>query len=62
DVMGMDDTRTSVYHDAINEFEKAVDEDSYTDASNAYEKLDSLLHPENHLRKLLAFQLGALKG
>lgn len=62
DVMGMDDTRTSVYHDAINEFEKAVDEDSYTDARNAYEKLDSLLHPDNHLRKLLAFQLGALKG
>lgn len=62
DVMGMEDTRTSTYHNTIKEFENAVDEESYTDAANAYAKLDALLHPENHLRKLLAFQLGALKG
>ncbi|MFL9671998.1 AAA family ATPase [Pseudomonas marginalis] len=62
DVMGMEDTRTLIYHKTLKDFEVAVDDDNYSDASAAYEKLDSLLHPENHLRKLLAFQLGALKG
>lgn len=62
DVMGMNDTRTPVYHETLMNFEKAVDDENYDSANEAYRKLDSLLHPENHLRKLLAFQLGALKG
>ena len=62
DVMGMEDTRTFIYHETLSKFEKAVDDENYSEASEAYEKLDNLLHPENHLRKLLAFQLGALKG
>lgn len=62
DVMGMSDTRTSVYHEALSDFEKAVDLEDFDNALVAFNKLDALLHPENHLRKLLAFQLGALKG
>lgn len=62
DVMGMSDTRTSVYHEALSDFENAVDHEDFDSASSAFNKLDALLHPENHLRKLLAFQLGALKG
>lgn len=62
DVMGMEDTRTLIYHETLNKFEKAVDDENYGEARVAYEKLDNLLHPDNHLRKLLAFQLGALKG
>ena len=60
--MGMSDTRTSVYHEALSDFEKAVDLEDFDNALVAFNKLDALLHPENHLRKLLAFQLGALKG
>lgn len=62
DVMGMSDTRTSVYQEALSSFEEAVDNEDFDNALIAFNKLDALLHPENHLRKLLAFQLGALKG
>ncbi|HEN8727233.1 recombinase RecF [Pseudomonas sp. BN505] len=62
DVMGMQDTRTPVYRNTLSQFENAVDEENYNNAKEAYEELNKLLHPENHLRKLLAFQLGALKG
>jgi energy-coupling factor transporter ATP-binding protein EcfA2 len=62
DVMGMQDTRTSLFHDSIKQFEMAVDDENYVAAEIAFNILNELLHPENHLRKLLAFQLGALKG
>jgi len=60
--MGMQDTRTPAYRNTLSQFENAVDEENYNNAKEAYEELNKLLHPENHLRKLLAFQLGALKG
>lgn len=62
DVMGLGDTRTAVYQDAIECFQRAVDEDDYESGVLAFEKLEKLLHPENNLRKLLSFQLGAIKG
>ena len=62
DVMGLGDTRTSVYQNAIQNFQRAIDEDDYDSGILAFEELDKLLHPENHLRKLLSFQLGAVKG
>ncbi|AZF25692.1 AAA family ATPase [Pseudomonas sp. R2-60-08W] len=62
DVMGLGDTRTDVYQDAIQSFQRAVDEDNYKGGILAFEKLEKLLHPENNLRKLLSFQLGAIKG
>jgi len=62
DVMGMPDTRTPAYHEAMKAFENAIDQENYEEALSAYSQLDELLHPENHLRKLLSFQLGALKG
>lgn len=62
DVMGLGDTRTTVYQKAIQSFQHAVDEDNYKAGSLAFEELDKLLHPENNLRKLLSFQLGAIKG
>lgn len=62
DVMGLSDTRTTVYHEAIQRFQRAVDEEDYKAGDLAFSELEELLHPENHLRKLLAFQLGALKG
>lgn len=62
DVMGMNDTRTIIYHEAMYQFQKAVNNDDFEAGSIAFSQLDKMLHPQNHLRKLLSFQLGALKG
>jgi predicted ATP-binding protein involved in virulence len=62
DVMGMSDTRTESYYECMLDFESAIDNDDYDASQNAYQELALLLHPENHLRKLLKFQLAAVKG
>lgn len=62
DVMDLGDTRTSIYHETISEFQDAINKEDYDRGLNAFNDLDKLLHPENHLRKLLSFQLGAIKG
>ncbi|WP_249554890.1 AAA family ATPase [Shewanella sp. 8A] len=62
DVMGMSDTRTETYHQLMSEFEAAIDSDNYNRAKIVYQELELLLHPENHLRKLLKFQLASVKG
>ena len=62
DVMGMSDTRTHTYHQLMSEFESAIDSDDYERSKVVYQELELLLHPENHLRKLLKFQLAAVKG
>lgn len=62
DVMGMSDTRTDSYYQLMSEFESAIDSDDYDASQKAYQELELLLHPENHLRKLLKFQLAAVKG
>lgn len=62
DVMGMNDTRTTLYHETMSKFQEAVHADDYEAGSIAFNQLDEMLHPQNHLRKLLSFQLGALKG
>ncbi|MGY3928045.1 AAA family ATPase [Aeromonas simiae] len=62
DVMGMSDTRTENYYKFMSNFESAIDNDDYHTAQTAFQELEHLLHPENHLRKLLKFQLAAVKG
>lgn len=62
DVMGLGDTRTAVYQSAIQNFQQAVDSEDYEAGKLAFNDLEKLLHPENNLRKLLSFQLGAIKG
>lgn len=61
DVMGMTNTSTPRYQDALDGFEKAISEENYDDALHFFEELNALLHPTNHLRKLLRFQLAAVK-
>lgn len=61
DVMGMDDTRTNVFHSTLKLFEEAITNENYQDAEIEYIKLDKLLHPNNHLRKLLKFDLISIK-
>ena len=62
DVMGMNDTRTPLYHSVLAEFESAINEENHEKALSAYAKINDFLHPENHLRKLLKFQLAAIEG
>jgi len=61
DIMGMKDTRTDVFHKTIQQFEKAIEAEDYQLSKTTYEELDKLLHPNNHLRKLLKFDLISIK-
>jgi predicted ATP-binding protein involved in virulence len=60
DVMGMSDTRTEIYKETISTFDKAIEQENYSIAKQAFDKLDGLLHPNNHLRKLLRFDLASI--
>ena len=62
DVMGMSDTRTEAYKKTLFEFEEAIEADNSQAAHIAFEKLDKLLHPNNHLRKLLRLDLASIAG
>lgn len=62
DVMGMRDTRTPIYYRVLAEFDSAIEEENHEKALSAYTKINEFLHPENHLRKLLKFQLAAIEG
>ncbi|WP_270167625.1 AAA family ATPase [Paenibacillus sp. SYP-B4298] len=62
DVMGMEKTNSQTYLDALKNFELALDKECHSEATVAYEILDQMLHPNNHLRKLLKLQLSSLGG
>ena len=62
DVMGMSDTRTDKYYQELSKFENAINQDDYLAAEAAYAELDNLLHPNNHMRKLLKLELASVKG
>ncbi|WP_125563641.1 AAA family ATPase [Pseudoalteromonas rubra] len=62
DVMGMSDTRTDEYYSQLRIFESAIENYDLPTAEVAYVELDSLLHPNNHLRKLLKLELASIRG
>jgi len=62
DVMGMSDTRTTLFNNLLNEFGKHIDNGNYSKANEVFNQIDIILHPQNHLRKLLKFQLAEIKG
>lgn len=62
DVMGMSDTRTEEYYGQIKIFETAIEQYDFPTAEAAYIELDSLLHPNNHLRKLIKLELASIRG
>jgi len=57
DVMGMTETRTSTYLDAISNFNIAIDNEDFETANAQFLILDAMLHPENSLKKILKIQL-----
>jgi len=62
DVMGMADTRTSVFRETVNAFATALNAEDIGQAKELYTSLDRMLHPMSATRKLLSFQLSALTG
>lgn len=60
DVMGMKSLRTELYHRLMCDFGNAIDNEDEKSATAIYEELDNLLHPNNHQRKLLQFQLARI--
>lgn len=57
DVMGMTETRTSTYLNAVSNFNIAIDNEDYETANTQFLILDAMLHPENSLKKILKIQL-----
>lgn len=57
DVMGMTETRTSTYLNAILNFNVAIDSEDFEAANAQFLILDAMLHPENSLKKILKIQL-----
>jgi predicted ATPase len=62
DVMGMTETRTSTYIDAVSNFNNAIDIDDFETATKQFTILDSMLHPENSLKKILKIQLTGISA
>lgn len=62
DVMGMQETRTSTYLDAISNFNSAIDSEDFDMAHAHFTILDAMLHPENSLKKILRIQLTGIEA
>jgi energy-coupling factor transporter ATP-binding protein EcfA2 len=60
DVMGMSETRTDSYSNAMNGFNEAIEREDYEKARVQFELIDKMLHPENSLKKILKIQLAGL--
>ncbi|MGB1253942.1 MAG: AAA family ATPase, partial [Candidatus Promineifilaceae bacterium] len=60
DVMGMSSTTTQLLDSMFSRFEESIEQEDYQQASLAFKELDKLLHPNNHLRKLLRLQLASI--
>jgi predicted ATP-binding protein involved in virulence len=61
DVMGMEDTRTSIFNSYIESFGREIDDENYQEANKIFQQLNLMLHPRSELRKVLKFQLSAIK-
>lgn len=60
DVMGMPDTRTSLFNELVENFGNAIDNENIEEALKHYQTLDSLLHPRNSFRKIARLQLATI--
>lgn len=56
DIMGVQDTRTSVFRDAMLAFDKAIDARNAKEVRDSLTVLKEMLHPNNALGKLLEIQ------
>ncbi|MCV0352878.1 MAG: AAA family ATPase [Nitratireductor sp.] len=56
EVMGVENTKTSVFQNAFREFDEALDEGNPRKVNSARAALKEMLHPQNPLRKLIEIQ------
>jgi predicted ATP-binding protein involved in virulence len=56
DIMGVQDTRTKVFRDALREFDTAIEMEDEGKLSKALDQLQEMLHPKNPLKKFLKIQ------
>lgn len=61
DVMGVVDTKTSIFRTAVYEFDCAIDSEDSERVQRALTVLMEMLHPENPLRKLIQIQAAPYK-
>jgi predicted ATP-dependent endonuclease of OLD family len=60
DVMGVSDTQTPEYREAIKKMDDALDNDNREAADQAWAFLDKALHPSSVMRKVIAVQMAAI--
>jgi len=53
-------TMSQTYLGLMEQFDDALDSDDFEKAENAFQKLDKILHPVSHQRKLLQLQMTSL--
>lgn len=62
DVMGLDDTVTSTLAEAENGFNAALDEENVEAARPHFDRLMTMLHPRNPMRKIYTMQFDSIGG
>ncbi|MDQ1351240.1 MAG: hypothetical protein QG657_1542 [Acidobacteriota bacterium] len=62
DLMGLEKTISDKYFDLTKKFQEAIYKEDLDTAKKTYNKLDKILHPDNHVRKLMRIQMAALGG
>ncbi|RED54812.1 AAA family ATPase [Cohnella lupini] len=60
DVMGLNNTISEPFRNTLSRFEEALTDENKEQAEEAYKILSKMLHPENHLRKILKIQMASL--
>ncbi|MET3407813.1 AAA family ATPase [Priestia megaterium] len=61
DIMGMEDVHSQKFKEILDAFSKALSSLETDKAEYLYKIIDSMLHPDNHLRKLLKLQMSSLE-
>ncbi len=62
DVMGVEDTKTPVFREAMANFDSAIDSENAADVQTSLVVLREMLNPRNPLRKLIEIQAAPVLG
>ncbi|SCX63429.1 AAA family ATPase [Lysinibacillus fusiformis] len=60
DIMGLKNTHSQTYLNAMEEFEKAISDDELEELRLSYNKIEEMLHPNNPLRKVIKLQMAQM--
>lgn len=60
DVMGLNETRSTLFVQKLDEFEEAIEAENPVAAAEIFSIISEMLHPNNNFRKLLKIQLASL--